>query len=189
MPPRRAVLGMSNGEETPGPTQDILKGLYLAVGLGMAQDPPGWAGGSNGGKTSLSFLAEAAATVTRTQTLDVLLPERADNLLVQSNTLLHHTLFQSWLMFCKRCFRSRKPQRSLTLVHREQGANARRETSLYFYLWSHFTKNTCFFLTWHALRDKHVHHTVVSLFYWEDPIKGFNSCVLQDNMLISVCRP
>ena len=52
-------------EETPGPTQDTLEGLYLSAGLGMPRDPPGRADGSIWGEGGLGFLAEAAAPTTR----------------------------------------------------------------------------------------------------------------------------
>ena len=58
---------MSNREETSGPTQDTLEGLYLLAGLGTPRDSPGRAGGSGWGEGRLGFSAEAAAPMTRTR--------------------------------------------------------------------------------------------------------------------------
>ena len=56
---------MSDWEETSGPTQDTLEGLYLWAGLGTPQDSPGRAGGSGWGEGCLGLSAEAAAPATR----------------------------------------------------------------------------------------------------------------------------
>ena len=58
---------MSIREETSGPTQDTLEGLYLWAGLGTPWDSPGGAGGSGWGEGGLGFFAEAAAPTTRTR--------------------------------------------------------------------------------------------------------------------------
>lgn len=58
---------MSIGEETSGPTQDLLMGLYLSAGLKKPQDSPGRAGERGWGEGRLGFLAEAATLMTQTQ--------------------------------------------------------------------------------------------------------------------------
>ena len=58
---------MSNREETSGPTQDTLEGLYLSDRLGTPWNSPGGAGGSGWGEGRLGFFAEAAASATRTR--------------------------------------------------------------------------------------------------------------------------
>ena len=58
---------MSDREETSGPTQDMLEGLYLSAGLGTPRDSPERAGGSGWGEGCLGFSAEAAAPVTQTR--------------------------------------------------------------------------------------------------------------------------
>ena len=66
-PPCGGVSGMSNREETSGPTQDTLEGLYLSAGLGTPRDSPGRAGGSGWGEGRLGFSVEAAAPATWTR--------------------------------------------------------------------------------------------------------------------------
>lgn len=57
---------MANWEETPGPTQEQLEGLYLLADMGMPQNSPGSAGGNCSGKGLLGNPVKPVASATWT---------------------------------------------------------------------------------------------------------------------------
>ena len=50
-------LGMTSWEESPRQTQNLLEGLYISSGPGIAWDPPGGAGGVAGESGRLGYLS------------------------------------------------------------------------------------------------------------------------------------
>lgn len=65
---------MSNWEEPPGQTQNMLEGLCIPSGLGILWDPPG-STGSDRGKDIMIGLLFCAATANQGQKTDGLIPK------------------------------------------------------------------------------------------------------------------